>query len=92
MRATDFIRSLLDVIDNIETKNSSPDYEDEVTDTDEVVVDPAAGYSNSPDETYASTDVVLSVGNDINKPKHPSDLRADSISLYPNMQYDPRKM
>lgn len=46
-------------------------------------------YSNSPDERITSQELILSMGNDLNKPKAPSDIRADSISMYPNMQYKP---
>lgn len=96
MKATEIIRNLLDLIDSVETgesDTSSVDYEEET---------PSCGgdcgcakcqseLSNSPDELYVDTDTILSIGNDLNKPKHPSDLRADSFSLYPNMSYDPRK-
>ena len=98
MRATDFIRGILDIIDNVQT-NDTPveDYKEEVMD-DGCNCGPGCDcpeciekYSNSPDEMYVSDKTIMSIGNDINKPKHPSDLRTDSISLYPNLQYDPRK-
>jgi hypothetical protein len=85
MRATEFIRGLLDLIDSVESHDETPsDYVDEVPEVD-VEID--TQYSNSPDEMYADEDTLFSIGNDINKPKHPSDLRTDSFSLYPNMQY-----
>ena len=90
MRATEFIRGLLDLIDDLDLgdaiSQSQNDYVDEVPDI-EIEVD--TQYSNSPDEMTAPIDTILSIGNDINKPKHPSDLRSDSISMYPNMQYKP---
>lgn len=93
MRATEFIRGLLDLIDQVdgqEEVQQPVDYEEEV-----IILQPQAEYdtrySNSPDESVTPIDTILSVGNDINKPKHPSDLRADSFSMYPNMQYNPRK-
>jgi hypothetical protein len=90
MRATEFIRGLLDLIDSA-TIQQEPvnDYEDEVVVA--VPVEPeedcTTQYSNSPDEFYTNEKTLFSIGNDLNKPKHPSDLRADSVSLYPNMQY-----
>lgn len=83
MRATEFIRGLLDLIDNIENKEESvADYEDEF-------VEPELGtqYSNSPDENITPMDTLLSIGNDVNKPKHPADIRVSSVALYPNIAY-----
>jgi hypothetical protein len=41
-------------------------------------------YSNSPNEMIASpTSVTVDAGGGENGPKHPSDLRTNSISLYP---------
>ena len=91
MKATEFIRGLLDLIDQAqdETKDvSQQDYELEVP-KDEI--EEPTELANSPDTMTVSKDVILSIGNDLNKPKHPSDLRTDSFSLYPNTQYDPRK-
>lgn len=84
MRATDFIRGILDFIDNVEQDTPVTDYEEECVDDE-----PATTLANSPDIMIVPTDTILSLGNDVNKPKHPSDLRADSISMYPNMQYNP---
>jgi len=89
MRATEFIRNLLDLIDSVDEKPQSTDYEEET-----IQQEPEEGstqYSNSPDENYTDEKVLFSIGNDLNKPKHPSDIRSDSFSMYPNMQYDPRK-
>ena len=91
MRATEFIRGLLDLIDSA-TIQQEPvnDYEEEVVIA--VPTEPEecdTQYSNSPDEFYTNEKTLFSIGNDLNKPKHPSDLRADSVSLYPNMQYKP---
>lgn len=40
-------------------------------------------YSNSPEEKYAGVDAVTAAGDDVHKSKHPSDMRSDSVSLYP---------
>ena len=91
MRATEFIRELLDLIDNVENtynNTSSNDYEKENVANH---CDTETMFSNSPDEMYADEKVIFTIGNDLNKPKNPSDLRTDSFSMYPNMQYNPRK-
>lgn len=93
MRATEFIRGLLDLIDSVDGQEETQqptDYEEEV-----VIVEPEdvvdTQYSNSPDEFYTDEKLLFSIGNDINKPKHPSDLRTDSFSMYPNYQAKPRQ-
>jgi hypothetical protein len=44
-------------------------------------------YSNSPNETVASpASVTTDAGGGVNGPKHPSDIRSDSVSMYPNFQ------
>lgn len=93
MRATEFIRGLLDLIDSVEGQETTQpaDYEEEVV----VIIEPEetvdTQYSNSPDEFYTDEKLLFSIGNDINKPKHPSDLRIDSFSMYPNYQAKPRQ-
>ena len=92
MRATEFIRGLLDLIDQAQDESdntSQHDYELEAPDCQEL--EEPTQLANSPDTLTVPTEVILAVGNDLNKPKHPSDLRTDSFSMYPNMQYDPRK-
>ena len=42
-------------------------------------------YSNSPEEMTAPIDAVLASGDDVHKSKHPSDMRSDSVSLYPGL-------
>ena len=84
MRATEFIRGLLDLIDSVDNPfEQVTDYEDEVTEPSEPE---AQQYSNSPDELVIPTSTILSIGNDVNKPKNPADIRADSFSMYPDWQ------
>lgn len=45
--------------------------------------------SNAPNERYAGLDAVTATGDDINKSKHPSDIRGDHVSMYPNHQHRP---
>lgn len=40
-------------------------------------------YVNEPQEAYAGVDAVTASGTDVHKSKHPSDMRSDSVSLYP---------
>jgi len=92
MRATDLIRHVLDLIDTIE--KSGP------VDVEELEQKPAkkeratrkTKHANTPDEIEYGVDLVTKdMGGGPNKPKHPADLRGDSNSLYPTMQYDPYK-
>lgn len=85
MRATEFIRGLLDLIDNLDDKeNTVNDYADEVCEPE---FNQDKQYSNTPDEHITPTDTILSIGNDVNKPKHPADIRVSTVALYPNTSY-----
>ena len=84
MRATEFIRGILDLIDSVEQTQNQPhanDYEDEVAQPEE-----ENQYANTPDEHVTSIKTILSLGNDVNSPKNPADIRADSFSMYPDWQ------
>lgn len=42
-------------------------------------------YNNSPDPVIAGIDAVtVNAGGGLNGPKHPADIRADSVAMYPN--------
>jgi hypothetical protein len=87
MRATEFIRQLLDLIDNVsDTADDKKDYELETAE-DCGCNDGETEYSNSPKEQYTSNDTIMSMGNDINMPKHPADIRVSSVALYPETAY-----
>lgn len=43
-------------------------------------------FSNSPEEKVAGIDAVIQSGDDVHRSKHPSDMRSDSVSLYPMYQ------
>lgn len=43
-------------------------------------------YANSPNEVEQPISTIIAQGDDVNKPKHPSDIRANSLSMYPNYQ------
>jgi hypothetical protein len=47
-------------------------------------------YDNSPAEVVASIDsVTVHAGGGLNGPKHPADMRADSVAMYPGFQARP---
>jgi hypothetical protein len=103
MKITDIIRGVLDIVDAAEqpkpklavvVKTEPNPAED---DAELVRMRQIAGligtgdteYSNSPEEMTAPIDAVLASGDDVHKSKHPSDMRSDSISMYPNHQHRP---
>ena len=70
--------------------------EDEETRRFKQIVDlmmPKSGvgmYSNSPNEAISGIEsVTTDAGGGLNGPKNPADIRADSISMYPNHQHRP---
>jgi hypothetical protein len=89
MRATEFIRGLLDLIDNVETQQKGNDYEEEVIVS--ASGDQDTQYSNSPDTFVAYIKkVTVDAGGGVNGPKHPADVRSATVAMNPNLQYDPR--
>lgn len=99
MKATEFIRGLLDLIDSAqEPEQNVTDYEEENMeqgcgcgpDCDCPECREKDGYSNSPGEQYTSTDTIMSMGNDLNQPKHPADIRVSTVALYPESAYKGR--
>ena len=43
-------------------------------------------YSNSPEEMVGDLDNVTASGTDLNKSKHPADIRTNAASMYPDWQ------
>lgn len=97
MKITDIIRGILDLIDadqeNQEPKQALivPDIaaqEDELAriaqlaglNTDKDV------YNNQPDPQVRSVSAVLATGTDVNKSKHPADIRTNAPSMFPDFQ------
>lgn len=106
MRATDIIRGLLDLIDQVDCSEQPaseiaivPDPDNEFPPTGEDTrfkhifamlsaerTSPVT-YDNAPNETIANIDAVTKdASGGLNGPKHPADIRADSVSMYPNFQ------
>ncbi len=102
MRATDIIRQVLNMIDSIEANSQQGAMKPEVSveieagsDEDLARMRQIAGllssgetqYSNQPQERIAGIEAVTTdAGGGVNGPKNPSDIRANSVSMYPNYQ------
>jgi len=71
MRASEIIRATLDLIDgvNLEQENT--------------LDKPAPEYANAPHEITHTVAKIMTGGDDIHHEKHPSDMRSDSVSMYP---------
>jgi hypothetical protein len=87
MRATEIIRDLLDLIDQIDQETQEHSADDVLA---IAISNPEIGYDNSPNEYQQDVrSVTVDAGGGWNGPKNPSDLRSDSVSLYPNHQHKP---
>ena len=102
MRIQDIIRSMMDVIDQIDSEPQTAI--DQPDDTPQgycdddlarfkqiagIVSEPGemSPLANSPNEKIASIDAVtVDAGGGVNGPKHPHDLRVKDPSMYPNQQ------
>jgi hypothetical protein len=97
MRATEIIRSILDLIDHIDIEQSpEPVDKDPIESEFKQIFDLLSCekqqqmYDNSPDVHVSGVAAVTTdAGGGWNGPKHPADLRADSVSMYPNHQHRP---
>lgn len=82
MRPTDFIRQLLDMIDQIEAAQTSTAVEISIDD-EESSCGCDAEYANEPDEHYSDVSAVTTLaGGGLNGPKHPADIRGEHGRLY----------
>ena len=87
MKATEFIRDILDLIDKIDCDNTGVEIQSDADRAaDQVanlVTDLYSNYTTAPNERYADiTSVTTGAGGGVNGPKHPDDLRGNSISLF----------
>lgn len=95
MRIQDIIRSVLDIIDQVDTEvepqvNDQPDgySDDDIARFKQIagiVREPGemSPLANSPNEKIADIDAVTTdAGGGLNGPKHPDDLRGNSVSIY----------
>jgi hypothetical protein len=93
MKATDIIRSILDLIDDIDGPQPVATAEiiasapaDDMNHFKQIIdlVSQSGQYTTAPDEHYADIDsVTVNAGGGINGPKHPTDIRVKDISAYP---------
>ena len=104
MRATDIIRNVLDLIDHIDCPEPEvvavvPVEEPVQTSVDsnrfKQIFDILSAernqmYDNSPNEVVAGIEAVTThAGGGVNGPKNPADIKADSVSMYPNHLHKP---
>jgi hypothetical protein len=98
MRATELIRNILDLVDQVDneettdTSETASDYYDDETRRMNQIKDLTSSeqvtYSNSPAVATAYiTAVTTDAGGGANGPKHPADIRADSVAMYPGAQH-----
>jgi hypothetical protein len=100
MRATEFIRNILDMIDAmdqpkvtvIDVENTEDDkpYDDEQRREEQIKDledDEDKFWANQPAERVADISAVTTgAGGGVNGPKHPADIRTAHGSMYPNFQ------
>lgn len=102
MRATEIIRGVLDLIDQVECAQQAepqpqamPDEDVRTTGVDlpfKQIFDILSAerdqmYNNSPDPVVAGIDsVTKDAGGGLNGPKHPADIRANTVAMYPGAQ------
>jgi len=72
MRASEIIRATLNLIDGINL------------DQQNTLDKPDAEYANAPHEVTQPIAKIIAGGDDVHHEKHPSDMRSDSVSMYPN--------
>lgn len=91
MRATDIIRGVLELIDQVECAQQEIQPTPVVGSFAEIFATMSAekqGYDNSPNPHVQGIDsVTIAAGlGGTNGPKNPADIRSDSVSMYPNYQ------
>jgi hypothetical protein len=97
MKITDIIRGVLDVIDRAEEPEQAPavavaiqvEPEEELMDMQRLagildVEEPE--FANEPNAIVAPVGAAFPAGDDVHYSKNPADIRADSISMFPDWQ------
>lgn len=77
MRVSEIIGKTLDWTGSL---NLSAKSEPDAVPTD------SAEYANTPHEVEQPIATIIAQGDDVNRPKHPSDIRTNAPSMYPNFQ------
>ena len=88
MRATEIIRDLLDLIDKVDDNKQETQHQDDqqrrmdqISDLQSCDTD--VTYANEPDEKVGDITIVTTrAGGGWQEPKHPDDIRGDSIRIY----------
>ena len=95
MKITDVIRGVLDLIDGAEAAEAEPTIaiavdvqpEEQIMDMQRlagILADPE--FANEPNEIVAPVGAAFPAGDDVHQSKNPADIRADSISMFPDWQ------
>ena len=91
MRATEIIRGVLDLIDQVECaqqQQEQPVVQGSFAQLFAQMTAEPQGYDNSPDPHVQGIESVTTAAGlgGLNGPKNPADIRANSVSMYPNFQ------
>lgn len=97
MRASEIIRGVLDLLDQIDAEQEIVEPERQTrTGIDDnrfkqifdlITTQRKQQYDNSPTEVVAGIEAVtVDAGGGVNGPKNPSDIKSNSISMYPDWQ------
>lgn len=95
MRATEIIRGVLDLIDQVECAQQAPEQQDPIggafaqlfAQMSAPIAEPQ-GYDNSPNVRVQGIDSVTTAAGlgGTNGPKNPADIRTNAPSMYPGFQ------
>lgn len=92
MRAVEFIRGLLNLLDTLEQPETQTGVDSPFTSVQDLTkscghTDPCdceVDYQNEPNEKYANIHAVTTqAGGGVNGPKNAADLRGSSVNIYP---------
>ena len=91
MRATEIIRGVLDLIDQVECaqqQQEQPVVQGSFAQLFSQLSAVPQGYDNSPDPHVQGIDSVTTAAGlgGLNGPKNPADIRSNSVSMYPGFQ------
>ncbi len=83
MKVSELLRGLADIIDGAEAQPQANDYEDEMSCS---VEDPKPEISNSPNEIYTSLEIIDRMGNDVNGPARPEQVKTATFPMFFGMK------
>lgn len=99
MRIAEVIRNILDILDAIDQydqeqeqqksiRNVDPETSNRLNQISDLLDKQQSDIANRPNEQYADIEAVTATGNDVNKSKHPADIRTNAPSMYPGYQHN----